>query len=97
MKKGDIVIFQKLDKEQHFGSAIWKIGRVVDTHVSKDGQVTQVSVKYRNSTENVFRTVTRSVRSLAVLYREDDVFILDEYRRAHSEAEYLVATWSQIV
>ena len=97
VKVGDIVIFQKLDKEQHFGSAIWKIGKVVDLHVSKDGQVTQVNLKYRNSTEKVFRTVTRSVRSLAVLHREDDVFILDEYARAYPEAENLVATWRLVV
>ena len=61
VKVGDIVVFLRLDRDQSFGTPIWKLGKVCSTHESKDGQVTQVTLTYKNPNEKVCRTVRRSV------------------------------------
>ena len=83
----DIVIFLKLDKAQTFGTPVWKIGRVVEVHVSKDGVVRQAKIQYKNPGEAVFRETQRSVRQLAVLAHEGHLDLLQRLQLARQEAE----------
>lgn len=77
VKVGDIVIFLKAESEQTFGNPVWKIGRICDLELSKDGLVRTVIIEYKNASEAVFRTTRRSARKIAVLHREGDLELVD--------------------
>jgi hypothetical protein len=87
---GNIVLFQKTGEEQVLGQPIWRIGRVVAVEVSaKDSQVRAVTIEYKNSGENVFRTTRRAARKVAVLYREDELEMVQQLNAAAREADRL--------
>ena len=75
MKKGDVVLFNKSE-----GSLIgeYKYGMVEEAKLGADGCVRSVVVKYKNSTENVFHTTNRAVRSLVVIHRLDEIDLMEE-------------------
>lgn len=88
LREGDIVIFQKSGGEQVLGSPIWTIGRVVEVEQSQvDGEVREVTIQYKNASENKFRETNRAARSVAVLHREDDLDLMQELNSAARSAE----------
>jgi len=78
---GDIVLFLKLD---NLLCSTYQYGIVESTQVSKDGRIRKVEVKYKNSTENVFRTTFRAVRELMVIHYEDEVGLYHELSKMNS-------------
>ena len=84
---GDIVVFQKRPAEQKLGTPIWTIGRVTETVPSQaDGLTREVVIEYMNATEKVFRTTRRATRSIAVLFKEDDLDLTQKLSAASREA-----------
>ena len=62
---------------------IWRTGRVVQVENStSDGIVRVVIFKYQNSGEQVFRLTRRSVRKIAIVYKEDQLELIDELNQA---------------
>ena len=49
---------------------------------SSDSVIRSVEVRYRNATENVDRTTTRSVRTIVVIHRVDELNIMKELGNA---------------
>ena len=87
VKVKDIVIYLKETPEQHFGEPVWKIGKVVKVHASKDDDIIRnVTIQYKNSSEKSFRYTRRSVRSIAVVYSEDELDIVQQVEQAAQEA-----------
>ena len=84
---GDIVIFLKANKDQTFGTPVWKMGRIKEVEVSKDGVIRTVVIEYKNSTESIFRTTRRSARKVAVLHREGDLELVEELNEASRRAQ----------
>lgn len=89
IKVGDIVIYLKQAPEQHFGEAVWKIGRVMLADPDEDGICRHITIEYKNPSENVFRRTTRAVRSVAVVHREDDLDIVQQMEVAKQESDQL--------
>ena len=87
LKVGDIVIFLKEDKELTFGAPVWKIGELVEVQKLADGVARTVVIKYKNSTENTFRTTKRCARKIAVLHSEGDLELVDELAAASKEVD----------
>lgn len=73
LKPGDVVIFLKSDSENRLGEPVWKIARVKEIDVSKDGLSRSATLEYRNPSEKTFRTTHRSARSVVVVHREGDL------------------------
>ncbi len=91
LKVGDIVVFQKKGTEQVLGSPIWTVGRISGIKSSdKDGNVREVDIEYKNSTENTFRYTHRAARSVAVLHREGDLDLMQELNAAARAADKTV-------
>ena len=87
VKVKDIVIYLKETPEQHFGEPVWKIGKIVKVHTSKDDDVIRnVTIQYKNSSEKSFRYTRRSVGSIAVVYSEDELDIVQQVEQAGLEA-----------
>ena len=84
--KDDIIIFLKLDKDQTFGTPVWRVGMVAEAIKSADGKIRKVKIKYKNATEKVFRFTERSVRSIAVLHREGEINLMDGLANANKPA-----------
>ena len=84
IKVNDVIIFLKLDKDQTFGTPVWRIGIVVETIPSSDNLIRSVKISYKNAGESVFRTVTRSVRSVAVLFSEGELSLAEELAMARA-------------
>ena len=87
VKVKDIVIYLKEAPEQHFGEPVWKIGKIVKVHTSKDDDVIRnVTIQYKNSSEKSFRYTRRSVRSIAVVFSEDELDLVQQVEQASQEA-----------
>ena len=76
IKEGDIVTFMKGGAKAVVGETPWQTGRIHELKTSKDGVTRKVVVQYRNSNEKVYRYTLRSVRSLAVVWREEELDIV---------------------
>ena len=72
---GDIVLFLKNDSVL---SSTYQYGMIVNLEQSNDGIVRRVVIKYKNSSENVFRETKRSVRSIVVINRCNEISFLNE-------------------
>ena len=79
---GNIVVFQKLGQEAKLGKTPWRTGRVVETHVSKDNVCRSVTLEYKNVGETKMRTTKRSVRTVGVLYPEDELDLCSKLNAA---------------
>ena len=75
LKPGDVVLFLKEDSVIHSN---YQYGIVDSVHCGRDNKIRSVTVRYRNSNENVDRTTNRSVRSLVVIHRTDEINIMEE-------------------
>ncbi len=82
LKPGGIVIFHKSDSENHLGEPVWKIARVKEIDVSKDGLSRSATLEYRNPSEKTFRTTHRSARSVVVVHREGDLDVVQSLEHA---------------
>jgi hypothetical protein len=72
----DIVVF--IADEMILGDSLWKLGRVTRLIPSQvDGIVRSVILEYKNFTEDVFRDTKRSVRKIAIIHREGDLYLMD--------------------
>ena len=78
----DVVIFLKSDSEHRFGEPVWKIARVKFVNTSEDGIARTVLLEYRNSNEKTFRTTNRSIRSIVVVHREEDLDVIQSLEQA---------------
>jgi len=95
LKTGDIVVFQKTASEFQLGQTSWSLGRVIEAIPSKtDGRVRQVKLEYSNASEwrdgkkpqSPLRTTNRAARSVAKLYSEDEVDLMQNLASAAREA-----------
>lgn len=75
IKVGDIVLFTKQDS---IISSTYQFGIIKNVSVDRDGKIRKVVVEYQNSTENVKRETTRSVRSLVLIHGIDELDISKE-------------------
>ena len=53
-----------------------------DLKYSADNVIRSVVLRYRNATESVDRTTTRSVRTIVVIHRLDELNIMEELGNA---------------
>jgi len=84
LKEGDIVVFLKSDAEHRLGDPVWRIARVLVVDVSEDGLSRTATLEYRNLGEKTFRKTRRSVRTVVVVHREND---LDLYQVLEQAAQ----------
>ena len=53
-----------------------------DVNYSSDHIICSVVIRYRNASENMDRTTTRSVRTIVVIHRVDELNIMEELGNA---------------
>ena len=75
IKKGDIVLFLKNEKEL---SNTYQYGMVKDTHTGVDGKVRSATLKYRNHNENMDRFTNRSIRQLVLIHESSEIDTVDD-------------------
>ena len=80
LKVGDIVLFNKGEGSLLAGE--YQYGAVEKVHVSADGRIRSVTIRYQNYSEGVKRSTTRAVRSLIVIHRIDELNIMEELGKA---------------
>ena len=85
-KVGDICVFLQ-DRGESINNETWKLGRVTAAHASADGLVRSVTLEYANASESKLRTTRRSVRRVAALFGEDEVFLVDKLNSAAKRAD----------
>ena len=71
VQEGDIVVFVK--ERSELGGLTWRLGRVQSVERGRDGIIRRVVIEYKIDGERVFRTTRRSVRDVAILYREEEL------------------------
>jgi hypothetical protein len=83
----DIVVFQKRPEEQKLGTPIWSVSRVIQTVTGTiDGPMCEVIVEYKNASEKVYRTTRSAARSVATLFKEEDLDLTQKLSAASREA-----------
>ena len=75
LKKGDVVLFLKHEKEL---SDTYQYGMIEEVSPGQDGKIRTANVRYRNYNENVDRYTTRSVRQLVMIHSAEDIDELHE-------------------
>ena len=85
-KVGDICLFLRQGDDNSFGPSVWRIGIVKEVLVSKDDLARHVIIEYKNANERVFRETKRSVRTIAILHKEDDIWTYELLAEARSRA-----------
>ena len=78
VRVGDVVIFLRDGREALIGATPWRTGRVAEVEMSDDGVIRTVVLEYYSGTAGdggslTKRRTRRSVRSVAVLEREQDL------------------------
>ena len=84
LKKGDIVLFLKNDKEL---CDTYQYGMIDEANPGIDGKLRSVSVRYRNSSENMNRYTTRAVHQLVKIHSTEDIDDLEERNGAANFAD----------
>ena len=87
IKVGDLVVFMR-DKSVLTGPS-WRVGEVSSVEVSRDEIIRKVEVKYKVVGESVYRYTRRSVRSVAVLWRESEIDLTGKLSAAQRQANML--------
>ena len=72
---GDIVLFLKNDSVL---CSTYQYGMILNLEKPCDGIVRRVVIKYKNHNENVFRYTKRSVRTIIVINRCNEISFMDE-------------------
>ena len=83
---GMVVIFPMAKPKSPIGEVIWKYGKVAEILPSSDDLARRVKISYQNYKEEVWRSVTRSTREVAVIHTEDD---LEFFKMMREEAAKL--------
>jgi hypothetical protein len=92
VRVGDVVIFKKV--ESSF-TGHYQYGIVDKLNLGSDDLVRSVVLRYRNSSESVDRTTTRSVRTIVVIHRVDELNIMQELGNAALLGKEIVnVVWS---
>merc|ERR1711954_332468 len=79
----DFVIFVKETAEDHFGTPVWKLGRVISVEHSADGLIRTCTIEYTNAANPKLFLKTRvSVRHVAIVHAEDDLDLVHELNQA---------------
>ena len=73
------MIFKKVDSAL---SGQYQYGIVQGVNYSSDNLVRSVLIRYRNASESIDRTTTRSVRTVTVIHRVDELNIAKELGNA---------------
>ena len=92
---GDIVAFPRKTDDQHFGSPVYRLGRIIELHPSTDGICRSADIEYKNSTESTFRQTKRAVRTLAKVHREGELDVIQTLNEAVKEVEIAYNQFSE--
>ena len=89
---GDIVYFKLRESKM---SATWRIGKVEEVKIDKDGYVRQAVIAYKDTTSEdasdwMHRTVERPVRNIVKLFHIDDTTLMDELQAIHELSKKLL-------
>ena len=87
VKVNDVVVFIK-DKKVG-GGPLWKVGIVDSVETSRDEVIRRVNIRYRLSGEQVNRYTRRSVRSVAVVWRDSDLDLPGQLSTAQAKANVM--------
>ena len=81
VRVGDVVIFKR---HESVLSGVYQYGMIQSIKESSDGATRTVVIRYRNAEEDdkLERTTTRSVRSIVVIHRIDELNIMEELGNA---------------
>jgi hypothetical protein len=72
--------------------SIWSVGHVIQTvPATIDGLIREVVVEYKNASEKVFRTTRRSARSVATLFKEEDLDLTQKLSAADGWSQYAIS------
>ena len=80
---GAVVIFPMAKPKSPIGELMWKYGKVAEILPSRDGLARKIKITYQNYKEEVWRSVTRGAREVAVIHEEED---LEFFRMLREEA-----------
>ena len=89
LKEGDIVYFKLTESKM---SACWRIGKVEEVKLGRDGCVRQVTISYKDTSADhpedwSHRTVDRPVRNIVKLFHLDDTCLMDDIKAVLDLAE----------
>ena len=89
---GDIVYFKLRESKM---SATWRIGKVEEVKIGKDGYVRQAVIAYKDTTGEdasdwMHRTVERPVRNIVKLFHIEDTTLMDELQAIHKLSKKLL-------
>ena len=76
-------------------SATWRIGKVEEVKIGKDGYVRQAVIAYKDTTGEdasdwMHRTVERPVRNIVKLFHIEDTTLMDELQAIHKLSKKLL-------
>ena len=84
---GSIVIFPMAKPKAPLGEFVYKYGKVSEILPSRDGLPRRVKISYQNYKEEVWRTVTRGAREVAVIHEEEDLEFFRLLRQTAADLE----------
>ena len=93
LRPGDIVYFKLTESKM---SARWRLGKVEDVKIGKDGYVRQASISYKDTSHDdpddwVHRTVDRPVRNMVKLFHIDDTSLLENIEDVFNMSNKILA------
>ena len=93
VKPGDICIFTRHghDDSEEWGAAPWRLGRVIEVDERKLQR--SVWLEYSNGSQNGLRRTYRSLRSVVVLHRAEDMDSLAVVNLAAHNADLMLGYW----
>ena len=71
------------------GGLTWRLGMIDEVETGKDGVSRRVNIKYKNSSERVYRFTRRSVRDIAVLVKEEELDLPGKLSLAQKKANIM--------
>jgi hypothetical protein len=78
---------QKRPQEQKLGTPIWSVGHIIETvPATIDSLIHEVVVDYKNASKKVFRMTRRAARSVATLFKEEDLDLIQKLIAVSREA-----------
>ena len=89
---GDIVYFKLTESKM---SACWKVGKIEEVKIGKDGYVRQACIAYKDTTGEdasawEHRTVDRPVRNIVKLFHIEDTTLMDDIAAIHKLSQKII-------
>ena len=81
---GDVVVFMR--EQSELTGPSWRVGEINEVEKGRDNVIRCVTVRYKNAGEKVNRYTRRSVRDIAVLWRENELDLAGVLSAAQREA-----------